>query len=118
MTQHNREEERLIEEIVEIVEEIIDIEEYAKAGKPVHKDKKYRIRVDKDHFVLHHHEITGRAILELVHKTPDKYRLYQHFHRGQTKVVQPDQVVDLTARGVERFTTMKIENTEGEQATR
>jgi hypothetical protein len=110
MTEQHREVDEIIEEIVE---DIIELEEYAKTGKEVHRGKKYRIRVDKEHFVLHQHTITGRKILTLVQKAPDKYRLYQHFHHGQTKIIQPDEVVDLTARGVERFTTMKIENTEG-----
>lgn len=111
----HRSEERIIEDekVEELAEEIIEIEEYARTGKEVHKGKKYRIRVDKEYFVLHQHTITGREILALVHKTPDKYHLYQHFHREHTKPVQPDQVVDLTAKGVERFSTMKIENTEG-----
>jgi hypothetical protein len=115
MTEQHREVDEIIEEIVE---DIIELEEYAKAGKPVHKGKKYRIRVDKERFVLHHHEVTGREILALVHKTPDKYHLYQHVHHGQTKPIQADEVVDLTAKGVERFTTMKIENTEGREVTR
>lgn len=94
--------------------EVIDVEEFARAGKPVPKSKHYRIRVDKDVFVVDTATITGREILALVGKTPDKYNLYQHIRGGQTKLVQPDESVDLTAPGVERFTTMKIENTEGE----
>jgi hypothetical protein len=93
--------------------EVFDIEEYATAGKHIPKEKHYRIRIDKEKFVVRHGSITGREILALVAKTPDKYNLYQHFHRAQTKVVQHDEHVDLTSPGVERFSTMKIENTEG-----
>lgn len=95
--------------------EIIDIEEFAREGKTVPPGKRYRIRVDKDSFEVDSAVITGAQILDLVHKTADKYNLYQHVHGGQTKGIGPNDSVDLTAPGVERFSTMKIENTEGKQ---
>jgi hypothetical protein len=94
-------------------DEIIDIEEFARAGKPVPKGKKYRIRIDKEKYVVDKSTLTGLEILALAGKTPDQYNLYQHFHGAQTKPVKPEEPVDLTASGVERFTTMKRENTEG-----
>ena len=93
--------------------EIIEVEAFAKEGKPVPKDKHYRIRIDKEIKVVDQATITGKEILALVGKTPQQYNLYQHFHKAQTEIVPPDKIVDLTAPGVERFTTMKIENTEG-----
>lgn len=94
-------------------EEVIDIEEYSKAGKPVPKGRHYRIRVNKDRFTVRESAITGKAILALVNQTPAEYNLYQHVRGGQTITIQPDQKVDLTAKGVERFTTLKKANTEG-----
>ena len=96
-------------------EELIDIEEFAKAGKPVPPGKKYRIRVDKENFTVDTSTIKGREILGLVGKSPDKYNLYQHIRGEKPKLVGADETVDLTAPGVERFSTMKIENTEGEE---
>jgi hypothetical protein len=92
---------------------VIDVEEFARAGKPVPKEKRYRIRVDKEKFVVTQPTISGSELLALVGKTPDKYNVYLHVHGGQTKLIKPDEKVDLTEPGVERFTTMKIENTEG-----
>lgn len=94
-------------------EEIIEVEEYARAGKSVPKGRQYRIRADKDRFVIKQATITGSEILALVHKTPQSHQLYQHVRGGQTRIVRPEEAVDLTAPGVERFTTLKIENTEG-----
>jgi hypothetical protein len=94
-------------------DEIIEVEEYARAGKPVPKAKRYRIRVDKERFVVQQSTIGGQEILALVHKTPQSHQLYQHIRSGQTRIVQPSEFVDLTAPGIERFTTLKIENTEG-----
>lgn len=93
--------------------EVIEIEVFAREGKPVPKNKHYKIRVDKEIKVVRQHTISGREILALVGKTPEQYHLYQHFHKSQTKLIQPDEVVDLTIHGIERFTTLKIENTEG-----
>jgi hypothetical protein len=93
--------------------EIIEIELFVREGKPVPKKKHYKIRIDNETKVVKQETITGAEILALVGKTPQQYHLYQHFHRAQTKVIQPGDTVDLTAPGVERFTTMKIENTEG-----
>lgn len=102
-------------------DEVIEIEDFAREGKPVPKGKRYRIRIDKDKriridkdkFVVSQTTITGNELLSLVGKTADKYNVYLHVHGGQTKLIKPDEKVDLTAPGVERFTTMKIENTEG-----
>jgi hypothetical protein len=93
--------------------DIIDIEAYAREGKPVPKGKRYRIRIDKETKVVNQPSITGTEILSLVGKTPDAYYLYEHARKGQTRLIQPDEVVDLTVPGVERFTTLKKENTEG-----
>jgi hypothetical protein len=95
------------------LQDVIDLEAFARESKPVPKAKSYRIRIDKEHYVVHQPSMTGTEILALAGKTPDKYHLYEHFHGGQTKVIQPTDRVDFTGPGVERFTTMKIENTEG-----
>ena len=95
--------------------DIIDVEEFAREGKPVPSGKRYRIRIDKDHFIVDSAQLTGAQILALVNKTADKYNLYQHIRGGQTKAIKPNDPVDLTQPGVDRFTTMKIENTEGQQ---
>lgn len=113
--QHPEEEERLGSEVVvEVIEvEIIEIEVYAREGKPVPRGKHYRIRVDKEPFVVKRPKITREEILSLVDKRPQLYQVYQHIRGGQTKIIKPGEHVDLTEPGVERFTTLKIENTEG-----
>jgi len=97
-----------------VVEEI-DIEEFAKSnpgiGAPVAKS--YRIRIDKTIKVVATATITGRQILALVDKTPEAYKLYEHSGGRQPIPVGPDEVVDLREPGVERFTTMAKDHTEG-----
>lgn len=103
---------------VEVVEEIviiefIDLEECAKSGKKPQRAKKYRIRIDKEYKEVTVHEMTGRQILALVGKTPEKYLLSQKFHGGVVEPVQPDQEVKFHLHAVERFQTLALDPTEG-----
>lgn len=97
--------------------EVAEIEVYAREGRDVPIACSYKIRVDRQHFVVHTHTITGREILALASKTPDTHKLYEHKHGHQPEQIGPDQVVDLRAHRVERFTTMPRDTTEGLVAT-
>ena len=100
-------------EITEVVFEEIEIEEYVRMKKPIPHAKRYVIRIDKEKRVVHTPELTGRQILELVGKTPDKFKLYEHFPGKQPEPVGPDKEVHLHKHHVERFTTMAKDTTEG-----
>lgn len=90
----------------------VDIEEHAKAGKPVPEAKHYRIRIDRELKVVDAPVVTGRFVLSLVDKTPEQYLLTLRQH-GQVNEVLPDQEVDLRAQGVERFMTLRRDPQEG-----
>lgn len=96
--------------------EEVEIEEHVRAKKPIPPAKRYIIRIDKEKRVVHTPILTGRQILELVGKTPDKSKLYEHFPGRQPEPVAPDQEVHLHKHGVERFTTMPKDTTEGRTA--
>jgi hypothetical protein len=98
---------------VAVVEEIIDIEEYAKAKKKPPHAKGYRIRIDKEKKDVHVPEMTGREILNLVGKTPETYLLSQKIHGGQVLHISADDKVDFRKPGVERFQTLALDPTEG-----
>ncbi len=102
----------LVEELV-ILEELIDLEEWAKAGRKPRRAKRYRIRIDKEYKEVTVHEMTGREILALVNKTPDKYLLSEKFRGGLVEPVGPDQVVEFHCHSVERFQTLALDPTEG-----
>lgn len=103
----------VIEEVIEIV--IIDIEEYAKAGRPVPtKAHSYRIRIDKEKFVVKVPAMTGRELLNLAGKTPaTNYMISQKFRSGEAKKIGYDEKADFTAPGVERFMTLPLDQTDG-----
>ena len=100
-----------IEEIIII--EVIDLEEWSKAGKKPQRAKKYRIRIDKDYKEVTVHEMTGREILALVGKTPEKYLLSQKLRHGVVEPVGADQIVKFHHHEVERFQTLALDPTEG-----
>jgi hypothetical protein len=71
----------------------------------------YRIKVDGKTFDVKHHSMTGRQLLELVGKTPEKYRLHQLGH-GQLEVEANDEV-DFRTPGIERFQSVPKHANEG-----
>ena len=103
----------LLKEEIEILEEIIDLEEHSKAGHPPKKAKKYRLRIDKVKYTVEVHEMTGRQILALADKTPEKYVLSQKKRHGVIEPVGADQVVKFHQDDVERFQTVARDCTEG-----
>lgn len=94
-------------------EDILDLEENAKAGKGPRKADKYRIRIDRDYFVVDVQEMTGREILSLVGKTPETHLLSQKLRGGEVKPVGADQSVNFAEQGIERFQTLALDPTEG-----
>ena len=104
----------MTDELQQEVDEVIDLEQYARAGRKPPKAKQYRIRVDRERFVVNASEMTGRQILELAGKQPpERFRLDQKLLGGQTQKIELNQVVDFTTPGVERFMTMPLDQTEG-----
>jgi hypothetical protein len=96
--------------------EEIEIEEHGrKGGTERHPHaRRYIIRVDKVKYTVHVSHMTGREILELAGKVPPgQYKLTQKFHGGHARTIGLDEEVDFRAPGVERFMTLKRDQTEG-----
>lgn len=93
--------------------EEIDLEEYAKRDEKPPKAKRYVVRVDKIRLVMATPHPTGAEILLKAGFSPDIYKLYLHKRNHQPVLVPPTEKVDLTQHGVERFTTMPKDTTEG-----
>lgn len=97
--------------------EVIDLEEFAKSGKPVPKEQDYKFRVDKIQITVTQEIITGREILVLAGKNPPQNFILQQKIKGQVIRIGLDDKVDLTEPGVERFMTIPNEVTEGEASS-
>lgn len=104
----------------QFVDEIIDLEEFAKSGKvPPTRCRGYRIRIGKQFYTVTRSTMTGRELLELAEKTPvERFRIDQKFRGGQTKRVGLEETVNLATPGVERFQTLPLDQTEGYTARR
>ena len=98
----------------QIVTEIVELEKHAKEhGTHAPHARQYAFRVDKTRVVVDKPRITGAEILTAVNKTPDAFKLYLHRLGHQPILIEPDQEVNLREPGVERFTTMPKDTTEG-----
>lgn len=93
--------------------ETIDIEQFAKEGRHVPHGCRYRIRIDRERFVVDEPCLTGAQILALVDKSPSEFMLSQKLRGGEVRKIGPDDQVDLTKPGVERFMTLPLDPTEG-----
>ena len=102
--------------LAEIIQ-LVELEEHAKQhGTPAPHAKHYAFRVDKTRVVVDTPTITGAEILAKVDKSPEKFKLYQHKRGHQPILIGPGDTVDLREPGVERFTTMPKDTTEGLEA--
>lgn len=96
--------------------DILDVEEFAKENE--HNRRKprahfYVIRIDREKKKVSVPSLMGKEILALVNKTPSTHKLFQKFRGGEAKPVDPDERVDFTSPGVERFQTIPLDPTEG-----
>jgi hypothetical protein len=95
-------------------EEVVDLEEYAKADRRPPRARQYRIRIDKQYYVVAVPFMTGRELLNLAGKTPaTNYEISLKLRGGESRRVGLDEKVDFTTPGVERFRTLPLDQTEG-----
>lgn len=99
---------------VEVVNETIDLEEYAKAGKQPPLAKAYKIRVNGETFVVEQPVVTGREVLTVAGLLPvEDYTLRLKMTGGKPEKIALDEKVDLRRKGVEKFKALPRDQTEG-----
>ena len=97
-----------------ILDDIIDLEEYAKLGKRPPLAKGYRFKVNGDSYVVHDPTPTGLEVLTLAGLLPAKeYTLRVKFVGERPRKVGLDEKVDLRRAGVEKFKALPRDQTEG-----
>jgi hypothetical protein len=100
--------------VEEVLEEIVDLEDYAKRGERPPLSKGYRIRVNGESFVVHDPEPTGREILTLAGLLPaEDYTLREKLAGERPRKIELNQKVDLRRPGVEKFKALPRDQTEG-----
>ncbi|VGO13681.1 hypothetical protein PDESU_02238 [Pontiella desulfatans] len=94
--------------------EVVELEVYAKARKPVPKDcKLFRIRIDREKYLVQQAALTGAELLKLADKKPDQYRILFKKCNGKTVEVPLDTHFSFLDPGIERFMTQKRTAQEG-----
>lgn len=90
----------------------VEIEKCCKDGESPPPCRGYLIRVDDTKIIVRKPNPTGREILILAGKDPNSTMLNQKIGK-RFEPVPLDKKVDLTACGIERFTTLPNEQSEG-----
>ncbi len=97
-----------------VLDETIDLEEYARLGKRPPLAKGYRIRVNGEAFVVQNPVVTGREILTLAGLIPaENYTLRVKMAGDKPERVPLDKKIDLRHKGVEKFKALPRDQTEG-----
>jgi len=98
----------------EILDEIADLEEYARRNERPPRCRGYRIRINGDRFVVHEAFITGRDILQLANLVPpERYTLRVKVAGHPPRRVALEERVSLREPGVEKFKALPRDQTEG-----
>lgn len=94
---------------------LVEIEEYVKNAREIPKEGAiYKFKVGSKTCESEFAIITGRDILAKANLLPpDMYQLNQHLHGGNVVPVGLDQQVDLSGHGIERFSYLRKDSTEG-----
>jgi Multiubiquitin len=100
--------------VEEVLEEVVDLEKYAREGKQPPLSRGYRIRINGDQFVVSNPHPTGREILTLAGLLPaEDYTLRIKYAGEKPRKVELDEKVDLRKPGVEKFKALPRDQTEG-----
>ena len=98
-----------------VLDEIIDLEEYARLGKRPPLAKGYRLKVNGDSYVVHDPGPTGQEVLTLAGLLPAKdYVLWLKTAGKRPEKVPLDKPVDLRKPGVEKFKALPRDQTDGQ----
>lgn len=100
--------------VEEVLEDVVDLEEYAREGKQPPLSRGYRIRINGEPFVVSNPSPTGREILTLAGLLPvENYTLRIKYAGEKPRKVELDEKVDLRKPGVEKFKALPRDQTEG-----
>ena len=98
----------------EMLDEIADLEQYARDGKRPPLCRGYRILINGKPYAVHTPLPTGREILELAELLPpENYTLRVKIRGARPRKVELDETVDLRQPGVEKFKALPRDQTEG-----
>ncbi len=99
---------------VRILNDVINLEAYAKAGKAPPLATAYEIKINGDPYVISNSMVTGREILTLAGLLPaEKYTLRMKILDKRPVKINLDEEVDLRKPGIEKFKALPRDQTDG-----
>lgn len=93
----------------------IDVEDCGQHGRPPPKGQKYRIKIDREKYLVEEEKISGAQILALAKKTSEDWALNQKLSGGKRERIKADDFVDVSQPGVERFETVRRQAQQGRE---
>lgn len=91
------------------VEEVVELEEYAKAGKKIPDNcTLFRIRIDGEKYLVQQAALTGAELLQLADKDPSEHRVFFKKCGGDTVKIPLKTHFSFLNPGVERFVTKEV----------
>jgi hypothetical protein len=110
--------ERLVDDLEEILEELVDLEDCVRRGQKPPRAKQYRIRINGQKYTVSVPGMTGRELLNLADKTPpEKFMVAEKIHGQKPRRIALDEYADFTKPGIEKFLTQPLGQTEGQNAS-
>ena len=101
-------------ESADLPDELEDLEVCCKEGRAARCVRRYRIRIDRERYIVNVTHMTGRQLLELAGKCDtSKWKIFQKLC-GEMKEIPLNSEVSFTTPGVEKFKTLPLDQTEGE----
>ena len=98
----------------EIVDEVVDLENYARTGKRPPRSRGYRVRINGEKHVFDDPFPTGREVLTKAGLTPpESYTLRVKMAGEKPRKLELAEKIDLRAPGVEKFKALPRDQTEG-----
>ncbi len=98
----------------EILDEIADLEEYARLGKQPPRCRGYRVKINGEPHVLNDPSPTAREVLTMAgFLPPENYTIRVKIHGQRPRKLDLDEEIDLTTPGVEKFKVLPKDQTEG-----
>jgi hypothetical protein len=86
---------------------VAELEMYAKDGKQIpHDCRLFRIKIDKEKYLVQQGALTGAELLKLADKNPEEYRILFKCH-GKTTEIGLNTNFSFLDPGIERFVTEK-----------
>lgn len=87
-----------------VIAQVIDLEEYSREERQPPVGRRYRVKVDSQHFIFDHHLVLGKDVLSAAGFSPvECYKLYLKLRNCDFELVALSETVDLSKPGIEHF---------------